>query len=129
LSLRHLTSRRRLLALLPTAALGIGAGCLGPAEIDDLLVRNLGPAERRMTLTATDGDRDELLFEETFTVAGESERRFPDALPDDRGAIVGLQVADGPETSITGFPADDHSGVVFTLDGDDLRADVRESHA
>ena len=118
--------RRRLLALLPAA---LGAGCLGPAEIADLAVRNLGSTERRMTLTAIDNHSDEVLFEEAFTVSAEGRRRFPDGLPPDASAVVTLRVADGPRTSILAeFIHDDHTGVLFTLDGDDLRAEVRESY-
>lgn len=88
MSFPRATGRRRLLGLLPTAALGVGAGCLGLDRMDDLTVYNITDRSLTAEIAVTgraDGedaaDTDQSVFTAEWSLAAGAERRAGDALP------------------------------------------------
>jgi hypothetical protein len=80
------TDRRRLLALLPTALFGLGAGCLGLDPVDDLTVYN--NTGRAVTVdvdvtraTGTVDDTDSSVFSTEWSLDADAERRARDPVP------------------------------------------------
>jgi hypothetical protein len=120
---RPAVARRRLLAGLPVALFGVGAGCLGQPVSDDLIVRNLTGESRTVSIGVRTDDAD--LFAETVTIPAQDERSFEDPLPATGQFIVTVSVEGGP-TERTDWESEDEGDTLsirLTDEGIEFDAD------
>ena len=123
MSLPTVTTRRRLLTVLPTAVLGSGAGCLGLDRMDDLTVYNT--TERSLTTeiaVADTADRvedtattDRPVFTAEWTLEAGAERRARDPLPASGQFTVTVSLPDREQVSHEWRRAGPTEGLVIWL--------------